>query len=335
MSVEYIDSFEQQSGSSGRYTRGGGSRSNGRGTGHVGSFSINSSGYAGRAVSANATKAQGIAIKLQAAAKTGIMAFVEAGGTTRHVYIGWTSAGKIEVRRGDNAGTVLATSTTALWTVGAYVHVEAKVTVNDTTGSVAVRVDEIPVTFDNSLTNVDTKNGGTSGLIEECWVGSDDGNNDTNYDDWYIHDGSTWIGDKRVGVSSANVAGTYSSGTASSGTLLSCVDENSANLDTDYVAMDSTGLPKAISFGLEDAPSNTLAILAVQPWITVRKDDAGSNTGRLLLISGATEDDGGADIAAASTYADKLRLHETDPNTGVAWTTSGFNAIEVGWRRTA
>jgi hypothetical protein len=116
---------------------------------------------------------------------------------------------------------------------------------------------------------------------------------------------------------------------------VSCVDDAPSDGDSTYITQDSTGLPKAVSFDLANAPGNTAAILAVAPIAIVRKDDAGTNTGRLLLISGATENDGGADLGVNSSFGAKYRIHETDPNTAAAWSLSGFNAIEVGWRRTA
>jgi hypothetical protein len=342
MSLEYVDSFETQS-PGGRYcgTSGGvGFRSRGRGSGHVGSLSINSSGRLGRTVAAAATKIQSIAFHPFSLAKTGIFYFVETGFATQHVYIGMTSTGKIEVRRGSNTGTVLATSLAVWMTTASYRWISAKVTISDTVGAFVVKIDGTTVTWDSANTNVDTKNAGSSGLIEECWVGSDDANNDSDYDDWHINNTSGSVNndlldDRRVGYSAANAAGTYSSATASSGTLVSCVDESANNGDTDYVLQDATGLPKKVSFNVENAPSNTLAIFGVQPVIDYRKDDAGVDTLRQIVISGAAEIDNGADVNALSTYQELLQMLENDPNTTAAWTISGFNAIEVGTKRVA
>ena len=345
MSIEYMDSFETQNAS--RYasgstlTWGGG----GRGSGHVGALSYTGSFIivAKRNVTSRTTYGQAIAVQTPASptgSQLGFMSFAEQAGT-RHITIMYNAAGKIEVRKGSQSGTLLATSSSVVRVDGAYVHLEAKVTVNSSTGSVDVRANGVAITFDNSLSGINTNNGG-AGAIDQLWVGEDVGfaRSGCAWDDWIIWNtlgsaNNNFLGDLRVGYSAANASGTHSDGTASSGTLLSCVDEVPSNGDTDYIAMDNTSLPKAASFNMENAPANAISINAVQPLGVVRKDDAGTNTGRLLLLSGATEDDGGADLGPVSSYAEFLRIHETDPDTAAAWTVTGFNAIEVGWRRTA
>lgn len=334
MSIVWLDSFENQD--STRYTIASASyRSGGRGTGHVGCASYNSGGYFGVGVSAAATYGQAVAIRLNVLSATGVFQFRE--GSTDHVFIGFDASGHIEARRGDNSGTVLGTSASVVGVAGSYVHIEAKVTVNDSTGAVEVRANEIAVL---TLSGIDTRNGGTVGTVDECRIGTATGNNDTFLDDWIVWNTSgsvnnDFIGDKRVGFSAPDGAGTYTAGTASSGTLLSCVDESVMNSDTDYITFDNTSLPKAATFTVENLPANAVSVLAVKPFAVARKDDAGTNTGRVLMISGATESDGGADSAPLSSYHDFSRIHETDPNTSAAWTLSAVNALEVGWRRTA
>lgn len=257
-------------------------------------------------------------------------------GSTVHVKLLQNSVGKLEVYRDT---TLLATSTNQLFFPGDIPHIEAKVTIGDS-GSVEVRVNETDVTFTSSLASVDTKNGG-SGVIDIIGTGVVGGH-------CWIHDvnsqfaGSDWAGDVAVLYSPAASAGTYTDGTPNgAATNLQCVDEVYSTGDVDYISQDDTGLPKAVSFGITALPANVTAVLDVLPICLSRKDDAGTDLVRGLLISGATEDDGGADVGVISSYANVFgtgagaRHYQTDPNTSAAWTISNVNAIEVGRRRVA
>ncbi len=343
--IRFRESFETQDqtrwGASGTAQYG----NDGRGSGHLGSLSYSGSftNYCTADVPAATTYGAAIAIRTPSS-PTGVvlslLRFKEQAGTN-HISVQFNTAGYVEVRKGIYNGTLLATSTTVIRSNGNYQHAEGKVTVHSTLGSVEVRVDEIAVTFDSSLTNINTNNGG-AGTIDRVLGGDSDGGwrSGCNADDFVVWDttgtyNNDFLGDVRVGYSAANASGTYTDGTASSGTLLSCVDEAPKNNDTDYVILDGTSLPQNVSMNVENGPSNVLAILEVAPIAIVRKDDAGADTGRLVLISGATEDDGGVDVAVLSSYKAFQRGYETNPDTGNPWAPSEYNAHEVSWRRTA
>lgn len=340
-SIEYMDSFEH--GDSTRYSTNAmasfSSTGNHRGTN--GSRCCQHNGgaaYLGVAVAAEDTKYQGVAFDMTGSpgsyGRWGLLWFAE--GSTRHVTIMVDANGKVAAYRGTSTGgTLLGTSSVVCQVINSFIHYEAKVKVHDSTGTIDVWCEGTNVL---SLSSQDTRNGGT-GVIDNCGIGGDEGGGGgtsfSYYDDWTVQDASATVpvGDVAVILHQANATGTYSSATASTSTVLSCVDDTATNGDTDYAILDSTSLPKALSVNLANTPSNAVTVYAVHPFAIVRKDDAGANTGRLLLISGATESDGGADLTASTGYVVKRRIHNTDPNTGIAWTLSGVNAIEVGWRR--
>ena len=71
----------------------------------------------------------------------------------KHITIGVGTTGAISVFRGSQTGTLLGTTATPVITASAWHHIEVKVTINDTTGSVEVRVNGVTKL---SLTGVDT-----------------------------------------------------------------------------------------------------------------------------------------------------------------------------------
>src|SRR5262245_27001658 len=68
---------------------------------------------------------------------------------------------------------------------------------------------------------------------------------------------------------------------------------------------------------------------AVQVTMVARKDDAEARQLRTKLKSGTTTADG-ATQGMATSYLPYGDLYETDPDTAMAWTPSGVNAMQVG-----
>jgi len=112
----------------------------------------------------------------------------------------------------------------------------------------------------------------------------------------------------------------------------STVSELLANGDTDYVS--SANVNDMDLYDLESVWVNPLTIIGVVSKLYVKKSDAGARSGQLVLKSGATTVTG-TDTVLASTYTYLSRVDTTDPNTGVAWTVSGLNALQLGQKVTA
>ena len=262
-----------------------------------------------------------------------------------HVAIETLSDGRIVAKRGSKTevstgATIIGDPSTFVMPVGgelqagAFTFIEVIPVIHPSAGSVKVYANGTQIL---NLTNVNTKFDGSSGKIgyaQICIPAH------AVVTDWVVTDASSVLGDVRVTYHHANVAGTYTAGTAvGDATLLACVDEISADGDTTYIDFDDTGLPKAASFTCTALPSNVISVLEVSPLVILRKNDSGTSKGRTLLISGATEVDGGADIAAAtgyirSTLVAKMTAYATDPHTSAAWTIANCNAVEIGQRRT-
>lgn len=272
----------------------------------------------------------GVAVAINIASAREFLRLEEADGNVCHLALSLDGSNHIIVKRG-SGGTTIGTPSTYTWVgFNAWVHVEIVTTIADSTGgSFEIKIDGVTRL---NITGVDTRNGGTLGKIDQISFSGTSGMNAT---DLIITDGGGFVGDLRVLYRAAASAGPDSAATASSGTLLSCVDEVISNGDTDYVFQDDSSLPKTVDFGVTALPSNVIAVKAVIPVVYIKKDDAGTNTGRLVTISGATTSDGGVDEVVVSAYTSHRRVLMTDPNTSSPWTISNANALKVGWKRTA
>jgi hypothetical protein len=158
--------------------------------------------------------------------------------------------------------------------------------------------------------------------------------------------------DLRAASFAPAVAGSRTAGTAvGAATKLLAVndlehmyDQNNAygNDDT-RVDLDDTGLTKGLSFTTAPLPIDAKTVIAVISWGLVRKDDAGVNTGRLLLKSGSTETDGTeaglTDLAPSTGYVPVGRVAMEDPDTDAPWLdavdggVAAADAAEIGYLR--
>ncbi len=270
--------------------------------------------------------------------------FCESQGGVVHIQLQFDNLNQVIVRRGDG-GTILGVSdgTVANSGVGTTAFVmpasafdgsgptevfEAIVTVDDTTGSVVVKVDDVLIF---NLQNVNTHNGGVAAIgYVALWYSG------RYSSEWAVHDGSGWLGeDKRILTVPAASAGAYTAGTAvGAATLVDCVDDVYPETEgANYVSMDDTGLPKKVNFGLAVFPTNTEQIVAVMPHLIAKKSDGGTNTGKVFLVSGATEATDASPRAIPDAYVSHRRIHQTDPNTTAEWTVPNAQASKPGFER--
>ena len=257
-------------------------------------------------------------------------------GATTHLYLDRDSAGKIRVCRGD--GTVLGTSSvvTNMWQV--WNHIALDVTISPTTGKVRLKVNGSVVL---NLTNVNTRNGGTSGVVDTfAWV-TPNGYASVHLDDWYLCDSTgpapynTDLGDCKVETLRPSADGASSGWVGSDGNSLlnwQLVDDNSTT--TDYVIADSVGdrdlyeLTNVSGVALGD-------IYGVQVEVLEAKSDAGDPPGSLAVVmrsSGGvvTTDTVAVPAEIATTYQWKTSPVKTvDPN-GDPWTVARIDGLQVG-----
>ena len=106
------------------------------------------------------------------------------------------------------------------------------------------------------------------------------------------------------------------------------VDEESTDDDTSYVESDIED--QRDTFGMEACglPANAI-ISKLSLWARMRRESILDARVYMMIISGATEQLSDS-IITISGYNVWSWDHETDPNTGEAWTIAAVDAVELG-----
>lgn len=132
------------------------------------------------------------------------------GGATAHIDFRLNATGRIIITRN---GTTLATGTTIM-PLDSWVYIEIKVKIHDTAGTIDVHLNGAP---EITATGLDTRNGGTSGVInwvmwQLAWA---DGGSWVFFDDIYILDTTGTVNNDFLG--DVKVSPLYPSGPGSNG----------------------------------------------------------------------------------------------------------------------
>lgn len=256
---------------------------------------------------------------------------------TLHLWVGVSSTGLLQVRRGPSGtygsvvpGALLASGSTLA--TGQYYQIEVRATIADAGGICQVRLDGL---LDIDFLG-DTRNAGNANVLRVDLgaqfpnLGAAGFAGTARYDDCVINDtaGATqnaWPGNTGIYGLVATGPGNYTQLTPTAPPNWAAVDEVPPN-DADYVA-DSV-VDRRDSYAMGNLPVSG-DVVAVN-WIArAFQDLAGAaNIARLYRIAGA--DYQGADMAIAIPVAYYQEVRETSPASGAAWTTSEIDNMEVG-----
>lgn len=239
---------------------------------------------------------------------------------------------------GTGTGSPIAGTTgTTLIRENIWYHVEMKVTINNTTGSVHLKLneqDEIhsgggPVTgLDTQTTaNAYTNRIGLAGINFAT----------TYFDDFYILNttpessgppNNDFIGDVAVETLFADANGVTNDWTPLSGSNYENIDEHATDDDASYVFSSTTSAIDLYSYdNLEQI--NQSDIHAVQTPIMARKTAAGGRFVTNVIRHGATNYAGNT-LTTTDDYGELLQIHPSNPGTGSAWTTSDIDNAQFG-----
>jgi hypothetical protein len=280
-----------------------------------------------KSIDNQATWIIGTAVLLSATPSSTINLFRFLDGTTTQNEINVTSAGMLTWTRN---GTLLASGTHVL-SAGVFYYIECKFTIASsiTAGTCVMRVNGVSdITLAATTNTQNTANAYASVIEFNC-----PSNITITFDDVYMCDGTgstnkDFLGDVRVEAIYPNAAGNYSQWTPTgSATNHGCVSETPEDGDTTYNLSATAGNEDTFLFGT--LASTPLSIFGIQTTIVNRKDDAGSRSIKSIVRIGGT-DYAGATVGVASTYSFDTEIHETNPATSAAWTTSVVNALEAG-----
>lgn len=240
-------------------------------------------------------------------------------GSTLHTDIRVEAlSGKIKATRN---GTQLGISTNQVIFADTWVHLQVKVYIHDSAGTVDVLANGVNVL---SISGVDTQNGGTGVINRVALYGITDSY--AYFDDFWLDD-SEFLGDCRIECLFPSGAGATTAWTASSGNNYECVDEATPNSDTDYVSSSTADQIDTYAFG--NLATTAGAVKGVQVSAFARKDDAGSRNIALVARPGST-DRAGDTQALSDSYTYYSQIWETNPDTSAVWTISEVNASEFG-----
>ena len=216
------------------------------------------------------------------------------------------------------ASTVLATASAPLPDYEWH-HYKLYIYIADSFGRVKLDIDSINVidftgdTKPSTATTTDRVFFGAYG--SKCYL-----------DDLIIDDAQNWVDVRFNGlIPNSDVTTDWTPSTGS--THYTLVDEVPYD-DADYLETNTDAQQEI--YGLTDWTGTNKTPQMTVTWVRALKTTADTQKLKLIVKSGATTDVGTAqDVYTTATYLN--RIDETDPNTGVAWTDSGVDAMQIGY----
>ncbi|HET9411843.1 MAG TPA: hypothetical protein VFO38_03285 [Candidatus Saccharimonadales bacterium] len=291
------------------------------------SVELSSSADIYRPITPSAQVTVGLAYQPVVSASRITVYFMADGGTILHANVMRNnSSGLLEIRRG---GTILATGTTVL-SAGTWYYIEMQATVADSGGTIKVRLNGAS-TNEIDFTG-DTKNGGTSTLIDAIRI--DNGSSNNRIDNMYAlnsigTNNVTFLGAVQVHTLTPNGNGSSSQFTGSDGNQVDnyqLVDELPYST-ADYVGSSTSG--QRDTYLLDNLPNGYHQIFGIQSNVMSLKNTAGTRAIKFALRSNGSVYYG-APVSlgtSAQTYSD---MYENSPVTSLPWTSSEISNLEGG-----
>lgn len=250
--------------------------------------------------------------------------------------------GAINVYRGDRAGTLLGSTVVPVITAQGWWHIETKVTINSTTGSVEIRVEGIEVL---KLENVNT--GSTSvGIISVGDVPSAPIPTTLRCKDLVIWDTQGDYNDDFLGtvlvhtlLPDEDIALNWTPSTGSEGWPIL---DNIPPVDGQYISAPYNpdgppDYPNPYVGALTELPEETTSVKGIISFVRAAKSDGGDGSIQVGIISdpdNSPETVLGTDrpITVAQTYW--RDVFEEDPKTEAPWTPAAVNIAHLQINRT-
>ncbi|QQR69246.1 MAG: hypothetical protein IPI58_00745 [Alphaproteobacteria bacterium] len=241
------------------------------------------------------------------------------------------SDGLLRLWRGDMS-TLLATSSSAI-PLNTWCYIELKTFINDTTGTLELRVNGTTV----ATYTGDTKQ--SSSLNTARTIRLAGGVYSSSYygfiDDLYVCDGAgttnnDFLGDCRVDTLYPNGVGNSAQFTPT-GSSANWENVKDTTIDEDTTNNASATSGQIDSFAFGDLSNLGSSVFGVQNNLVAKKDDAGTRTMRSVTRIGGTNYES-ADYSLGTTYLDYVQLQEQNPATAVAWTVDAINGAEFGYK---
>lgn len=260
-------------------------------------------------------------------------------GTTGVGYIVYDKDGTVDIFVGGSSVASVSAASIGLTALDAWKHIGIDVKMHAVTGWVALYVDGIEVLSFSGDTLGAT---GETTIDQVVWGGRVTGDNSAWANFFYFDDarGDDMTGetayaavpDMRLIPITDNDNGTNSQMTGSDGDQTNnyqMCDEVPHDSDTTYVKALTPGLTDTYAMTTIAIPEDW-AVAAMIGIDTARKGSAADDVKvSVTLQSGVTLTVGDAQ-AVGTSYGAYWQRWATDPNTGVAWTQGGIDAVEIG-----
>lgn len=270
------------------------------------------------------------------AANGAVIGFYDGVNDTPQVSILFAANGVVKAYRGSVAtGTFLQNSATGSFQEDEWFHVEAKVLVASTGGTVEVRINTVPVL---QITGANTQNTGNA-YFDSVIVG---GYLPVNFktvhfafDDMFVNDttgaqNNTWAGNLRSYGAFMIANGATNNftigGSAPASTHWQSVLNNLLD-DTKYEYSPNVG---DIDLFQPNPVINGPLVRSLQVRMGLRQDDATQRVARAQLRIGTTVYPGSVDQYTNQTYTFYKERWELSPATGVTFTGTEANGLQVG-----
>lgn len=243
-------------------------------------------------------------------------------GTTYQIVLETVTGGELRVLRNT---TTLGTTSGLGCVVNTWYYIELQATIDNTTGSFELRVNEVN---ELSASGIDTQESGNATLNNVLFYS--DITADRYYDDIYILDdtgaiNNDFLGDMQVIGLYVDGDGAVTDFTSSGGANYLDVDDGNILNTTDYVTSATPTHKDMYTF--EDLGSYG-SIAGVLLNVDAIKTDAGDVTLNLFATFDAVDEQ--LSRVLTGSWSARQMLMETDPKSAV-WTTANLNATQFGF----
>lgn len=240
---------------------------------------------------------------------------------------------KLEVRRGNQTGTLLGISS-HIFQPQTWHYIEFSYTIDSTSGAVTIKVDGNQVL---ALSGINTQAQATATIAS---VGLCSARSAATwwYDDFYVVDTTgpspynTFLGGVKVLSLKPDGTGSIANWTASSGTTWAAIDDITLYNSTDFVytsASNNTDL-----YTLTNLTPTGSSIYAVKSVVAARKADAATATLAPIISTGGILYSASSDFTITTTTTEYSTTFTINPSTSIAWTVSDINSLQSGFKST-
>jgi hypothetical protein len=241
--------------------------------------------------------------------------------------IGGTSGGLLQVGRGSFSNIFGTEAAGDPWQAEAWYFLEIEAVIHGSTGEVRVYKNGVEVI---NVSGVNTKGQAQYGVstLRLRMPGTGSGWGASSFDDVYVADAATRLGDSRVITLVPDGDTGDKDWTPSSGeNNYAMVDQEQVDGDSSYIASSTPGDLDIYTLGNLGVTPET--IHAVQLMMCARKDDAATREVRLKLKSGSTVENGATQVMGTS-YQYFHEIYDDDPDAAGPWTAAAVGAMQIG-----